>query len=305
MVSPRTSPDSIMTNTAANRVEIVKTWKLYVGGKFPRSESGRSLEVHDNKGRTVAHVCRASRKDLRDAVEVAVKAAPGWAGRTGYNRGQILYRMAEMAEGRREELVRSIRDCGGGTLAEARNETDDTIDRLVSMAGWCDKVEQIHGCRNQVAGPYHDMSIPEPIGIVGVIAPPKPSLLGLVSLVAPALATGNVVIALGSQPHPLPTVLLGEICSTSDVPGGVVNLLTGQTNELLPHITTHRGFGAVVAAGLSPKARKELQVGAVDALVRTNPAMDVNGFEDVEYWTSPAVLAPFIEIKTMWHPIGS
>ena len=294
-----------MTKSDANRIEVVKTWKLYVGGAFPRSESGRSLEIHDGKGRTVAHVCRASRKDLRDAVEAAVKAAPGWVGRSGYNRGQILYRMAEMAEGRREELVRSIRDCGGGTLSEARRETDATIDRLVAMAGWTDKVDQIHGCRNQVAGPYHNMSIPEPIGIVGVIAPRKPSLLGLVSLLAPALATGNVVVALGSEPHPLPTVLLGEICATSDIPGGVVNLLTGSTDELLPHIATHRGFGAVVAAGLAPKARKELQVGAVDALVRTHPAMDVRGFEDEEYWTSPAILSTFIEIKTMWHPVGS
>ena len=293
-----------MTKNTNNRVAVVKTWKLYMGGAFPRSESGRSMEVADSAGEIVGHVCRASRKDLRDAVDKARKAAEGWAGRTGYNRGQILYRMAEMAEGRRDELVRAIRDCDGGSLADARSETDATIDRLISMAGWTDKVEQVHGCRNQVAGPYHDMSIPEPVGVVGVIAPARPSLLGLVSLIAPALATGSVVVALGSQDHPLPTVLLGEICATSDVPAGVVNLLTGKTAELVPHFATHRGFNAMVAAGLGPKRRKELQVGAVDALVRCHPAMDARPFEDEEHWTSPAILAPYLETKTMWHPVG-
>ena len=293
-----------MTKSDTNRVEVVKTWKLYIGGAFPRTESGRSIEILDGKDRTIAHVCRASRKDLRNAVEAATKAATGWADRTGYNRGQILYRMAEMAEGRREELIRSIRDCCGGTAAEARRETDATIDRLVAIAGWADKVEHILGCRNQVAGPYHNMSIPAPIGVVGIIAPPRPSLLGLISMLAPALATGNVVVALGSQPHPLPTVLFGEICATSDVPDGVVNLLTGQTSELLPHMATHRGYGAIVAAGLEPAERKELQMGAVDALVRTHPAMDDHDFMASEYWTSPAILSPFVETKTMWHPVG-
>jgi len=293
-----------MKQNTNNRVPIVKTWKLYVGGSFPRSESGRSTEVINAGGEVVGHVCRASRKDLRDAVDKASKVADGWSRRTGYNRGQILYRMAEMAEGRRDELVRAIRDCDGGSLADARSETDATIDRLISMAGWADKVEQVHGCRNQVAGPYHDMSIPEPVGVVGVIAPKLPSLLGLVSLIAPALATGSVVVALGSQDHPLPTVLLGEICATSDVPAGVVNLLTGRTAELVPQFATHRGFNAVVAAGLSARRRKDLQIGSVDALVRCHPAMDARPFADEDHWTSPAILAPYLETKTMWHPVG-
>ena len=293
-----------MTSKNNNRIEVVKTWKLYMGGAFPRSESGRSVEVLSTSGRTVGHVCRASRKDLRDAIEIARKASEGWACRSGYNRGQIIYRMAEMAEGRRDELTRAIVDSGGGTTAEARRETDATIDRLVSMAGWTDKIDQVHGCRNQVAGSFHNMSIPEPVGVVGVIAPKKPSLLGLVSLIAPALATGSTVVALGSEPHPIPTVLLGEICATSDVPAGVVNLLTGQTKELLPHFANHRNLDAVVAAGLRAGQRKELQVGAVDALTRTMPSMDTKPFEDEDFWTSPAILASYLEIKALWHPVG-
>lgn len=293
-----------MKNGSKDRIEVVKTWKLYIGGAFPRSESGRSTEVVDGRDRTVGHVCRASRKDLRDAIEVARGAADGWAARSAYNRGQIIYRMAEMAEGRREELVRSIVDGCGGTTAEARRETDAAIDRLVSMAGWTDKVDQVHGCRNQVAGAFHDMSIPEPVGVVGIIAPKRPSLLGLISLVAPALATGSVVVALGSERHPLSTVLFGEICATSDVPGGVVNLLTGRVSELLPHFASHRNLDAIVAAGLTAAQRRELQTGAVESLTRTHPDLEARPFEDSEHWTSPAVLAPFLEIKTLWHPIG-
>lgn len=294
-----------MVKRKSNRVGVAKTWKLYIGGAFPRSESGRSMEVHDKSGRINAHVCRASRKDLRNAVEKATDACEGWANRTGYNRGQILYRMAEMAEGRKEELVEAIRDCGGGTLQEARRETIASIDRLVSMAGWTDKVEQVLGCRNPVAGPYHNMSIPEPIGVVGIIAPKTPSLLGLISMIAPAIATGNVVVALGSEPHPMATVLFGEICATSDMPGGVINLLTGSVKELLPHFATHRGFGSVAAAGLNASERKELQIGGIDALTRVHPKMDSHAFEDDDFWISPRVLTPFVEIKTMWHPIGS
>ena len=304
MVLPRTWRESRMSKKTNNRVEVVKTWKLYLGGGFPRSESGRSVAVEDTTGQTVGHVCRASRKDLRDAVEFARKSSASWAARTGYNRGQILYRMAEMAEGRREELVDSIHRSNGGTRVEARKETDSAIDRLVSMAGWTDKIEQVHGCRNQVAGPYHNMTIPEPVGVVGAICPGKPSLLGLISLIAPALATGSSVVALGSEEHPLPTVLLGEICATSDVPAGVVNLLTGSTSELLPHFSDHRGMDAVMAAGLKPAQRKRLQVGAVDGLVRCHPSMDSRPFEDDAYWSSPSVLAAYLEFKTMWHPVG-
>lgn len=293
-----------MSTQKSNRVEVVKTWKLYMGGAFPRSESGRTLDVRDKSDRLIAHVCRASRKDVRDAVEKATSAAEGWATRSGYNRGQILYRMAEMAEGRREELIQAICATGDYTLAQARNETDSAIDRLVSFAGWTDKVEQVLGCRNPVAGPYHNMSIPEPLGVVGIIASASHPLLGLISMTCAALATGNVVVALGSEANPLPTVLFGEICATSDVPAGAVNLLTGSVKELLPHMSTHRGFRAVAAAGLSPKARKELQVGGIDALTRVHPEMDTSPFDDNDFWHSPRALTPFVEIKTMWHPVG-
>ena len=294
-----------MSTRESNRIEVIKTWKLYIGGAFPRSESGRTMDVRDKSDQLVAHVCRASRKDLRDAVEKATAAASGWASRSGYNRGQILYRMAEMAEGRREELVHSICQSGQYTLAQARRETNASIDRLVSIAGWTDKVEQVLGCRNPVAGPYHNMSIPEPMGVVGIIAPRSAPLLGLISMLAPAIATGNTVVALGSETCPLPTVLLGEICATSDVPAGVVNLLTGDLKELLPHIANHRGFRAIAAAGLAAKARKELQIGGIDGLIRIHPSMDTHSFDDDDYWHSPRALTPFVETKTLWHPVGA
>ena len=293
-----------MTSKEQNRVTVEKTWKLFMGGAFPRSESGRSIEVTDGSGRFKAHVCRASRKDFRNAVEAAEKAANGWQSRTGYNRGQILHRMAEMAECRRAEIIDALVATGSMTRAAAGRETDLTIDRLICFAGWTDKVEQVLGCRNPVAGPYHNMSIPEPIGVVGVIAPEEPSLLGLISMIAPALATGNVVVALVSEGNPLPGLLMGEVCATSDVPGGVINLLSGERKELIPHIATHRGLGAVVAAGLSKSQKTKLKEGGVDSLVRVDPSMDSHSFEDDEFWTSPRSLMPFIEVKTMWHPVG-
>ena len=294
-----------MSTQDTKRIGVAKTWKLFMGGTFPRTESGRSIELLAENGELVAHICRASRKDLRNAVESANGASSGWAKRTGYNRGQILHRIAEMMESRKSEFIDALRVTGTVTLKEARNETETAIDRMVSMAGWCDKVEQVLGCRNPVAGPYHNMSIPEPLGVVGMIASKNPSLLGLTSMLAPALATGNVVVALTSETNPIPGLLLGEICATSDVPAGVVNILSGQVKELLPHFATHRAFGAVVAAGLTAPRRRILQEGAVDALVRVHPTMDLVEFDDDDHWTSPRVLMPFVETKTIWHPVGS
>lgn len=290
------------TKTTRDRIEVQKTWKLFIGGAFPRSESGRTTIVLDSKGRELAHVCRASRKDLREAVEKATTASAGWAARSAYNRGQILYRLAEMAEGRADEFINAMMQTGL-TRTEARNETNTSVDRLVSMAGWTDKIEQVLGCRNPVAGPYHNMTIPEPIGVVGVIAPRSPGLLGLVSLIAPAIASGNTVVALGSENAPIPTLLFGELCATSDVPGGVVNLLTGKRSELLSHFSMHRGFNALIGAGLSKKMRTEMTHNAIDSMTRTHLALESYGFDD-SFWTSPAVFAPFIETKTMWHPVG-
>ncbi len=294
-----------MSTRDAKRIEVAKTWKLFMGGAFPRTESGRSIELLSETGELVAHICRASRKDVRNAVEMANGASSGWAKRTGYNRGQILHRIAEMMEARKSEFIDALRSTGTMNSKDAGHETDVTIDRMVSMAGWCDKVEQVLGCRNPVAGPYHNMSIPESMGVVGMIAPASCSLLGLTSMLAPALATGNVVVALASETNPIPGLLLGEICATSDVPGGVVNILSGQVKELLPHFATHRAFGGVVAAGLTPARRRILQEGAVDALVRVHPMLDVVAFDDDEHWTSPKVLMPFVETKTIWHPVGS
>lgn len=293
-----------MSSKEHNRVTVEKTWKLFMGGAFPRSESGRSLEVTDGEGRFKAHVCRSSRKDFRNAVEAAEKASAGWQGRSGYNRGQILHRMAEMAECRKEEIIDTLMATGDLNRREATLETELTIDRLICFAGWTDKVEQVLGCRNPVAGPYHNMSIPEPIGVVAVVAPKESALLGLISMIAPALATGNVVVALVSEENPLPGLLLGEVCATSDVPAGVINLLSGERAELLPHISTHRGLGAVVAAGLSRSQKTQLKEGGVDSLMRVNPTMDANEFTDEAFWTSPRALMPFIEVKTMWHPVG-
>ena len=294
-----------MNTRDAKRIGVAKTWKLFMGGAFPRTESGRSIELLAEGGHLVAHICRGSRKDLRNAVEFANGASSGWAKRSGYNRGQILHRIAEMMEARKSEFVDAVRATGTVSLTDARRETETTIDRMVAMAGWCDKVEQVLGCRNPVAGPYHNMSIPEPLGIVGMIAPAAPSLVGLTSMMAPALATGNVVVALASERNPIPGLLLGEICATSDVPAGVVNILSGEVKELLPHIATHRAFGAIVAAGLAASRRRTLQEGAVDALVRVHPTMDAVDFEDERHWTSPKVLMPFVETKTIWHPVGS
>ena len=294
-----------MSTQENNRIGVAKTWKLFMGGAFPRTESGRSIELLSDQGELVAHVCRASRKDVRNAVELANAASSGWAARSGYNRGQILHRIAEMMEARKSEFIDAVRTTGAVSARDARRETEVAIDRIVSMAGWCDKVEQVLGCRNPVAGPYHNMSIPEPLGVVGVLAPKTSSLLGLTSMLGPALATGNVVVALASEVNPIPGLLLGEICATSDVPAGVVNILSGEIKELLPHFATHRAFGAVVAAGLTPSRRRILQEGAVDALVRVHPMMDAVEFEHDGHWTSPRILMPFIETKTIWHPSGA
>jgi acyl-CoA reductase-like NAD-dependent aldehyde dehydrogenase len=294
-----------MSTQENNRIGVAKTWKLFMGGAFPRTESGRSIELLSDKGDLVAHICRASRKDVRNAVELANGASSGWAARSGYNRGQILHRIAEMMEARKSEFIDAVRTTGTIAAKDARRETELSIDRIVSMAGWCDKVEQVLGCRNPVAGPYHNMSIPEPLGVIGMLAPKTPALLGLISMLGPALATGNVVVTLASETNPIPGLLLGEICATSDVPSGVVNILSGELKELLPHFATHRAFGAVVAAGLTPSRRRILQEGAVDALVRVHPMMDTIDFDEDGHWTSPKVLMPFIETKTIWHPVGN
>jgi len=285
----------------SDRITVRKTYKLFIGGAFPRSESGRSYDVTDAKGRFLANAAQASRKDARDAVVAARKAFPGWSSATAYNRGQVLYRVAELLEGRRAQFVDEVAASEGLNARKAEAAVDASIDRWVWYAGWSDKVMQVHGSANPVAGPYFDFSVPEPTGVVAVIAPQDSSLLGLVSVVAPAVVTGNTVVVLASERSPLPAVTLTEVLATSDVPGGVVNLLTGRTAEVAPWLASHMDVNAIDLAGAPPELVTDLQVAAAENLKRVvlpEPAVD---------WTAnPGTQRMFalLETKTVWHPIG-
>lgn len=286
------------------RLPVTKTPKPYVGGAFIRSESGRTRPLHDAAGAFLAHVPLCTRKDLRNAVEAAAKAGPGWARRTAYNRGQILYRLAEMLEARRAEFAAALVRFGARRAAALR-EVDAATDRLVHYAGWADKYEQLLGGVNPVAGPYFNFTVSEPMGVVGVIAPAAPPLLGLLSLVAPVIVSGNTVVALASEPQPYPAILLGELLATSDLPGGVVNLLTGTRADLLPTFATHahlRGLSAVADAA----ERRVLDLGAAESVKRVRYTPDA----PLAAWLGGAAqglepIRAFIEPKTTWHPIGA
>ncbi len=277
-----------------------KTYKLYIGGAFPRSESGRSYPVSDPSGQLLAHAAQASRKDLRDAVSAARKAFAGWSTATAYNRGQVLYRVAEMMEGRHAQFVAEVTDAEGCTAGQAASQVDRAIDRWVWYAGWTDKFAQVVGGANPVAGPYFNFSLPEPSGVVGLIAPQKSSLLGFVSVVAPAIATGNTVVVLASANRPLPAVSLSEALATSDLPGGVLNLLTGSVSELSPWLASHRDVNCLDLTGVTKADRVPLAQAAADNVKRVySPA----GFDEA---ADPGMsrLAAFVEIKTVWHPLG-
>jgi acyl-CoA reductase-like NAD-dependent aldehyde dehydrogenase len=276
------------------RLGITKTYKLYIGGKFPRTESGRTLVVTDASNSLTAHVCHASRKDLRDAVEAAAKGQEAWSAATAYLRAQIMYRLAEMMEGKRSELVAAI---GPNSAAEV----DQATDRVVHFAGWCDKFSMIAGGANPVAGPYHNFTIPGPVGVTGVLCPDTPSLLGLISLVAPVLAAGNACVVLASQTNPIPAMVLAEALATSDLPAGVVNILTGFRDELAPHFASHRGLIALHAAGVSDTQATALRLGAAENLKRVTIREGVD-FADDAACEGPRWLEPFVEFKTVWHP---
>ncbi len=278
----------------SERLPITKTYKLAIGGKFPRTESGRSTAVHDASQNLVAHVCRASRKDVRDAVEAAGKAQPGWGEATAFLRSQVLYRLAEMMEGKRGELAGSIGQDG-------QREVDAAVDRVVHYAGWCDKYAQVMGGSNPVAGPYHNFTVPFPVGVVGVIAPDEPCLLGLVSLIAPVIAMGNACVVLPSETNPVPALVLSEAIATSDLPGGVVNTLSGMRDELVEHFATHRGINAIHAAGVSDGHRAALRGGSADNLKRVCVHSEID-FYDEQSCEGPDWLDPFVEFKTIWHP---
>lgn len=285
----------------AQRLEVRKTYKLYVGGKFPRSESGRSYEVTDSKGRFLANAALASRKDARDAVVAARKAQPGWAGATAYNRGQVLYRVAEVMEGRRSQFVEDVQRAEGLTVRRAETAVDAAIDRWVWYAGWADKLAQVLGGTNPVAGPYFNFSIPEPTGVVAVVAPQESSLLGLVSVVAPVIVGGSTAVVLSSQSRPLPAITLSEVMATSDLPGGVVNLLTGDVAEVAPWLASHMDVNAIDLAGVDDAAlRRELEIAAADNVKRVRRP-------DTDDWSADPGLSrirSFLETKTVWHPIG-
>ncbi len=284
----------------AERLAVRKTYKLYIGGAFPRSESGRSYPVTDSSGALLAHAAQASRKDARDAVVAARKAFAGWSGATAYNRGQVVYRIAEMLDGRRDQFVDEVGAAEGSKPAAARAEVDAAIDRLVWYAGWADKYAQVVGGTNPVAGPYFNFSIPEPTGVVAVLAPQESSLLGLVSVVAPVIVTGNTAVVVTSETRPLPAVSLGEVLATSDLPGGVVNLLTGFTAELAPWLAAHRDVNAIDISGADATDRAELRRAAADNVKRV--LVDPSG----DWSAEPALsrLTAFVETKTVWHPLG-
>jgi acyl-CoA reductase-like NAD-dependent aldehyde dehydrogenase len=284
------------------RIGVRKTYKLYIGGAFPRSESGRSYPVSTPDGRFLANAAQASRKDARDAVVAARKAFGGWSEATAYNRGQVLYRVAELMEGRRAQFVAELADAGTGSTVAPESEVDAAIDRWVWYAGWSDKVTAVLGAANPVAGPYFDFSVPEPTGVVVVLAPQSSALLGLVSVLAPVVATGNACVVVASELRPLPAVTLSEVLATSDVPGGVVNLLTGVTAELAPWLAAHRDVNAIDLTGADPQQAVELEQAAAENVKRVLPAPA--GEPD---WTAdPGThrLSAFLETKTVWHPLG-
>ncbi|HEV7211335.1 MAG TPA: aldehyde dehydrogenase family protein [Blastococcus sp.] len=286
----------------SDRLAVLKTYKLYVNGAFPRSESGRTYEVTDPRGHFLANAAWASRKDARDAVVAARGAFAKWSGATAYNRGQVLYRVAEVMEGRHAQFVDEVAAGEGLSAGKARAAVDAAIDRWVWYAGWTDKLAAVLGGANPVAGPYFDFSMPEPTGVVAVLAPQESSLLGLVSVLAPVLAGGNTAVVVTSKARPLPAVTLGEVLATSDVPAGVVNLLTGDSAELGPWLAEHADVDGIDLTGAPPKRVMEFErsaAGTVKRVVRQEA-----GEPD---WTADPGLArmtPFLETKTVWHPIG-
>ena len=287
---------------ASSRIDVRKTYKLYIGGAFPRSESGHSYEVHDNKGRFVANAAKASRKDVRDAVVAARKAFPGWSGRTAYNRAQIVYRIAEVMEDRRPQFVQAVQQSEGGSAAAAGRQVDEAIDRLVWYAGWADKLGQVVGNANPVAGPFFNHSAPEPTGLVGVLAPQSSSLLGLVSVVAPVIVTGNTCVVAASTARPLPSITFAEVLATSDLPGGVVNVLTGPQADTAPTLASHMDVNAIDLTGTlgNETVATGLEVAAAENLKRVRRPR-------AEDWAADPALDRMtwvLETKTVWHPIG-
>ena len=286
------------------RLNVRKTYKLYINGEFPRTESGRFYPVVGKGGELLANACRGSRKDLRNAVVAARKAFGGWSGKTAYNRGQILYRIAEVCEARAGELAEELRQ-HGSTAADAKREVEQVVDRWVYYAGWSDKYTQLFGSVNPVAGPYYNFTVPEPTGVVAVIAPEEPSLLGLVSRIAPAMVGGNTVIAVTSEKQPLAAVTMGEVFQTSDVPPGVINLVSGLKSELVPWLASHMDVNALDTTGVPAEAVEAARKTAAENVKRVvHFDAERLGWTEARVSPGPYAIFDFQESKTVWHPMG-
>jgi len=293
-------PDAAASSNGA-RLTVLKTYKLFIGGAFPRSESGRSYPARTPDGDLLANAARASRKDVRDAVKAARGAFGRWSGATAYNRGQVLYRVAEMLEGRAGQFAAEVAAAEGAAPRAAQEQVAAAIDRWVWYAGWTDKVAQVTGGANPVAGPFVNFSVPEPAGVAALIAPPQSSLLGLVSVLAPVIATGNTAVVVASPDRPLPAITLAEVLATSDVPGGVVNLLTGYVAELAPVLAGHMDVDAIDVSGADPEMAAELErlaAGNLKRVLRAVPGEDWSAAPGTRRLTA------FLETKTFWHPAG-
>ncbi|MBJ7286192.1 MAG: aldehyde dehydrogenase family protein [Candidatus Nanopelagicus sp.] len=278
-----------------SRLDINKTYKLFIAGAFPRSESGRVYEIKGANKKFIANPAMASRKDLRDSVVAAKAAQSGWANATAFNRGQILYRIAEIMQGRSEQFVDEICALEGVSNKAAKIQVAEAIDTWVWYSGWCDKLSSVTGSLNQVSGPFYNFTTPEPLGVVAIFAESKPSLLGVVRTLAPVLAGGNTAVLIASESYPLPAITLSEALATSDIPGGVVNILTGKTAELAPWVASHMEIDGVDVAGLSKKQEEELKLVGADNLKRVFRFAPTN---------NPERILSFMEQKTVWHPIG-
>lgn len=285
------------------RLPVKKTYKLYIDGSFPRTESGRYLQIEDQDGNLFANVCRASRKDFRDAVRAAREALPGWSGRTAFNRGQILYRMAEMLESRRAGMQDHLERIAGMTEQEAEDEVQASIDRLVWYAGWADKFEQVLGSTNPVSSSHFNFTVPEPTGMIAGFMPNNSPLLGLISGLAPIIVSGNTFVAIVQNEAPTVAMEFAEVLNNSDVPAGVVNVLTGLRDELRGHVSGHRDVDGIVSYGATSSEQEEIALEAAESVTR------VEFEENAEDWNddanqSPYRILPFVEFKTAWHPIG-
>ena len=277
-----------------NRIDVKKTYKLFINGAFPRSESGRTYEIKNAKGVFIANPCLASRKDLKDAVVAARAAQSGWNKASAYNKGQILYRIAEMLEGRRAQFVDEIILVTGATKSKAEKEVTDSVDRLVWYAGWSDKLSSLSGALNPVAGPYYNFTVPESMGVIAAIAPEAPSLLGLIDAIAPIIVGGNTVVVLASTKAPLSAMSFAEVIATSDVPAGVINILSGKKDEIAPWMASHMDIDGFDISGLAAKSHGTIRIAGAENLKR------IYSFKSAD----PGRILAFLENKTVWHPIG-